>query len=58
MRTKLRRRFDHAEVELSNNVAENSMRPIALGRNNWLHVESAKAGPKVTAIRWWNPAVD
>jgi hypothetical protein len=30
---KLRRVFDHAEVELSNNLAENSMRPIALGRN-------------------------
>jgi Transposase IS66 family len=30
---KLRRCFDYAEVELSNNLAENSMRPIALGRN-------------------------
>ncbi len=47
---KLRRCFDHAEVELSNNLAENSMRPIALGRKNWLHVGSAKSGPKVAAI--------
>ncbi len=47
---KLRRCFDYAEVELSNNLAENSMRPIALGRKNWLHVGSAKAGPKVAAI--------
>jgi transposase len=47
---KLRRCFDYAEVELSNNVAENSMRPVALGRKNWLHVGSAKAGPKVAAI--------
>ena len=47
---KLRRCFDHAEVELSNNLAENSMRPIALGRKNWLHVGSAQSGPKVTAI--------
>lgn len=47
---KLRRCFDHAEVELSNNLAENSMRPVALGRKNWLHVGSAKAGPKVAAI--------
>jgi transposase len=47
---KLQRCFDHAEVELSNNVAENSMRPVALGRKNWLHVGSAKAGPKVAAI--------
>jgi hypothetical protein len=42
--------FDHAEVELSDNLAENSMRPVALGRKNWLHVGSAKAGPKVAAI--------
>jgi transposase len=47
---KLRRCLDHAEVELSNNVAENSMRPITLGRKNWLHVGSAKSGPKVAAI--------
>jgi len=47
---KLRRCFDYAEVELSNNLAENSMRPVALGRKNWLHVGSAKAGPKVAAI--------
>jgi len=26
------------------------MRPIALGRKNWLHVGSAQAGPKVAAI--------
>ena len=50
MWAKLRRCFDHAGVELSNNVAENSMRPVALGRKNWLHVGSALAGPKVAAI--------
>jgi transposase len=50
MWVKLRRCFDYAEVELSNNLAENSMRPIALGRKNWLHVGSAQAGPKVAAI--------
>jgi transposase len=47
---KLRRCFDYAQVELSNNLAENSMRPIALGRKNWLHVGSAQSGPKVAAI--------
>jgi transposase len=47
---KLRRCFDFAEVELSNNLAENSMRSVALGRKNWLHVGSAQAGPKVAAI--------
>ena len=48
--TKLKRCLDHAEVELSNNLAENSMRPVALGRKNWLHVGSEKSGPKVAAI--------
>lgn len=50
MWAKLERCFEYAEVELSNNLAENSMRPIALGRKNWLHVGSVKAGPKVAAI--------
>src|SRR5258706_1498705 len=50
MWAKLRRCLDHAEVELSNNVAENSMRPVALGRKNWLHVGSAKSGPKGAAV--------
>jgi transposase len=50
MWTKLLRCFDYAEVELSNNLAENSMRPIAVGRKNWLHVGSPQAGPKVAAI--------
>src|SRR6266849_5162144 len=50
MWTKLRRCFDYAEVELSNNLAENSMRPVALGRKNWLHVGSVQSGPKVAAI--------
>ena len=50
MWTKLRRCFDYGEVELFNNLAENSMRPVAVGRKNWLHVGSAQAGPKVAAI--------
>ncbi|MFN0103164.1 MAG: IS66 family transposase, partial [Bryobacteraceae bacterium] len=40
----------HPEIELSNNLAENSMRPIAVGRKNWIHVGSVEAGPKVAAI--------
>jgi transposase len=47
---KLTRFLDHPELELSNNLAENSMRPIALGRKNWIHVGSPQAGPKVAAI--------
>ena len=26
------------------------MRPLALGRRNWLHIGSAEAGPKIAAI--------
>ena len=40
----------YAEIELSNNLAENSMRPIAIGRKNWIHVGSVDAGPRVAAI--------
>ncbi|WP_425387802.1 IS66 family transposase [Edaphobacter aggregans] len=35
---------------LDNNLAENSMRPIAIGCRNWVHVGSAEAGPYVPAI--------
>ena len=48
--TKLIRFLDHPVLELSNNIAENSMRPVAVGRKNWIHVGSPQAGPKVAAI--------
>jgi transposase len=38
------------KLELSNNLAENAMRPIALGRKNWIHIGSKEAGPRVAAI--------
>jgi transposase len=47
---KLTRFLEHPELELSNNLAENSMRGVALGRKNWIHAGSEKAGPKVAAI--------
>jgi transposase len=47
---KLERFLKHPELELSNNLAENSMRPVALGRKNWIHVGSPQAGPKMAAI--------
>jgi hypothetical protein len=34
---KLTRFLDYPELELSNNLAENSMRPVAIGRRNWTH---------------------
>lgn len=42
--------LDYPELELSNNLAENSMRPVALGRSNWIHIGSSQAGPRVAAI--------
>jgi len=47
---RLTRFLEHPEVELSTNLAENSMRPVALGRRNWLHLGSEQAGPRVAAI--------
>jgi hypothetical protein len=40
----------YPELELSTNFSENSMRGIAIGRKNWIHIGSEKAGPKVAAI--------
>jgi hypothetical protein len=42
--------LEYPELELSNNLAENSMRPVATGRKNWIHIGSKQAGPRVAAI--------
>jgi transposase len=47
---RLTRFLEYPDLELSNNLIENSMRPIALGRKNWIHIGSPEAGPKVAAI--------
>lgn len=47
---KLTRFLEYPELELSNNLPENSMRAVALGRKNWVHVGSPQAGPKIAAI--------
>src|SRR5664279_4591744 len=47
---KLTRFIEHPVIELSTNWAENSMRTIAIGRKNWLHLGSKEAGPKIAAI--------
>jgi len=47
---KLNRFLDYPELELSNNLAENSMRGVALGRKNWIHIGSQQAGPRVATI--------
>jgi transposase len=48
--TRLGRFLEYPELELSNNLAENAMRPVVLGRKNWVHVGSKDAGPRVAAI--------
>jgi transposase len=47
---KLIRIFEFGDVELDTNWAENSVRPLVLGRKNWMHVGSWEAGPRVAAI--------
>jgi transposase len=47
---KLVRFLEYPEIELSNNLAENSMRSVVLGRKNWIHVGSEEAGPRIAAI--------
>jgi transposase len=48
--TRRSRFLERPELELSNNLAENAMRPLALGRRNWIHIGSEQAGPRVAAI--------
>jgi transposase len=38
------------QIEIDNNWCEGAMRPVALGRKNWLHVGDESAGPKIAAI--------
>lgn len=47
---RLKRFLEYPELELSTNLAENSMRGVAVGRKNWIHIGSLQAGPKVAAI--------
>jgi transposase len=47
---RLTRFLDHPVLELSTNAAENAIRPVALGRKNWIHFGSQEAGPRIAAI--------
>jgi transposase len=42
--------LEDGQVEIDNNWCENAIRPLALGRKNWLHIGSEEAGPKIAAI--------
>ena len=37
-------------LEIDNNWCEGGIRPLVLGRKNWLHIGSPEAGPKIAAI--------
>ena len=41
---------DDGDVPISNNWVENHIRPIALGRSNWLFAGSLRAGKRAAAI--------
>ena len=38
--------LDNGEVPIDNNAAENAVRPLAIGRKNWLFVGSQQAGER------------
>jgi transposase len=40
----------NGRIEICNNWCENGIRPITLGRKNWLHIGSQEAGPKACAL--------
>jgi transposase len=42
--------LDDAAVPIDNNWVENQIRPIAIGRNNWLFAGSLRAGQRAAAV--------
>jgi len=46
----LTRYIDDGDLPIDNNWVENQIRPIALGRNNWLFAGSLRAGKRAAAI--------
>jgi hypothetical protein len=47
---KFRRFLEYPELELCNNLAENPMRPVALGRKHWVHIGRPQASPEIAVI--------
>jgi len=50
LRPQLRRSLENGITEIDNNRCEQSIRPLALGRKNWLHIGAPEAAPSVAAI--------
>jgi transposase len=48
--SRLEEYLSDGQLECDNNWCEGGIRPLVLGRRNWLHVGSPEAGPKIAAI--------
>ena len=48
--TRLKLYLQNGRIEIDQNLCENAMRGLAVGRKNWLHIGSREAGPKIAAI--------
>ena len=46
----LTRYLDDGNVPIDNNAAENAVRPLAIGRKNWLFVGSQQAGERAAVV--------
>jgi hypothetical protein len=46
----LTRFVDYGQLPVDNNWIENQIRPIAIGRNNWLFAGSLRAGQRAAAV--------
>ena len=46
----LTRYLDDGRLEISNNAAENAIRPLAIGRKNWLFAGSDAGGERAAAF--------
>jgi transposase len=42
--------IDDGDLPIDNNGVENQIRPIAIGRNNWLFAGSLRAGKRAAAV--------
>jgi transposase len=48
--SRMEKYLEHGHVGIDNNHCENGIRPLAVGRKNWLHMGSEEAGPKIAPI--------
>ena len=46
----LNRFIEHSELSIDNNAAERAMKPVAIGRRNWMFVGSVQAGGRAAVL--------